>query len=209
MSRTIKKNDNFCYKCGKPYWNDGRTTGIGLCQCDKTVKDDDSIDDLLDKLDEYYLDSIYKDNKDPKENFMKHKITFENSKIKITFENSKIKATFEYPAEYSAKEVADPLDTGAGIAEPEGGGYERVICNSWDEAASRATANTADVVFPEATGDWGTITHVVLFSHIMFVMGFQRESIEMYLTDKNEKDNYTDSFKDEYSMTIKIYPKTP
>jgi len=191
MSRTIKKNDNFCFKCGKPYWNDGRTTGIGLCQCDKTVKDDDSIDDLLE------------------ENFMKHKITFENSKIKITFENSKIKATFEYPAEYSAKEVADPLDTGAGIAEPEGGGYERVICNSWDEAASRATANTADVVFPEATGDWGTITHVVLFSHIMFVMGFQRESIEMYLTDKNEKDNYTDSFKDEYSMTIKIYPKTP
>jgi len=110
---------------------------------------------------------------------------------------------------YVALSTADPLDTGAGIAEPEGGGYERVICNSWDEAASRATANTADVVFPEATGDWGTITHVVLFSHIMFVMGFQRESIEMYLTDKNEKDNYTDSFKDEYSMTIKIYPKTP
>jgi len=148
MSRTIKKNDNFCFKCGKPYWNDGRTTGIGLCQCDKTVKDDDSIDDLLE------------------ENFMKHKITFENSKIKITFENSKIKATFEYPAEYSAKEVADPLDTGAGIAEPEGGGYERVICNSWDEAASRATANTADVVFPEATGDWGTITHFALFDAI-------------------------------------------
>ena len=95
---------------------------------------------------------------------------------------------------YVALSTADPLDTGAGIAEPEGGGYERVICTS------RATANTADVVFPEATGNWGTIT---------FVMGFQRESIEMYLTDKNEKDNYTDSFKDEYSMTIKIYPKTP
>jgi len=75
-----------------------------------------------------------------KENFMKHKITFENSKIK---------ATFEYPAEYSAKEV------------------------------------------------------VVLFSHIMFVMGFQRESIEMYLTDINTKDIYTDSFKDEYSMLDK------
>jgi len=54
MSRTIKKNDNFCFKCGKPYWNDGRTTGIGLCQCDKTVKDDDSIDDLLDKKGEFY-----------------------------------------------------------------------------------------------------------------------------------------------------------
>jgi len=40
MSGTIKKDENFCSKCGKPYWNDGRTTGIGLCQCDKTVKFD-------------------------------------------------------------------------------------------------------------------------------------------------------------------------
>jgi len=70
-------------------------------------------------------------------------------KHKITFENSKIKATFEYPAEYSAKEV------------------------------------------------------VVLFSHIMSVMGFQQETIEMYLTDINTKDIYTDSFKDEYSMLDK------
>jgi len=67
---------------------------------------------------------------------------------------------------YVALSTADPLDTGAGIAEPEGGGYERVICNSWDEAASRATANTADVVFPEATGNWGTITHFALFDAI-------------------------------------------
>ena len=70
-------------------------------------------------------------------------------KHKITFEDSKIKATFEYPAEYSAKEV------------------------------------------------------VVLFSHIMSVMGFQQETIEMYLTDINTKDIYTDSFKDEYSMLDK------
>jgi hypothetical protein len=71
-------------------------------------------------------------------------------KHKITFEDSKIKATFEYPAEYSAKEV------------------------------------------------------VVLFSHIMSVMGFQQETIDMlYLTAKNEKGNYTDFFKDEYSMLDK------
>ena len=40
MSKTKKVDENFCSKCGKPYWNDGRTTGIGLCQCDKTVKVD-------------------------------------------------------------------------------------------------------------------------------------------------------------------------
>lgn len=67
---------------------------------------------------------------------------------------------------YIGLSTADPLDTGAGIAEPVGGGYVRVICNGWDAAASRVTANTADVVFPEATGDWGTITHFALFDAI-------------------------------------------
>ena len=41
-------------------------------------KVDDRIDDLLDKLDEYYLDSIYRDDKDPIENL--HKMIVENAK---------------------------------------------------------------------------------------------------------------------------------
>jgi len=68
---------------------------------------------------------------------------------------------------YIALSTADPLDTGVGIAEPVGDGYARVVCNTWDAAASRAIANTAAVEFPEAEGDgWGTITHFAIFDAI-------------------------------------------
>jgi len=75
---------------------------------------------------------------------------------------------FAVPANiYIALSTADPLDTGAGIAEPVGDGYARVVCNSWDVAASRATENTDIVTFPEAEGDgWGTITHFAIFDAI-------------------------------------------
>jgi len=74
---------------------------------------------------------------------------------------------FGVPADiYVALSTADPLDTGAGIAEPVGMSYARVIMNSWDVAASRATENTNQITFPQATGDWGTITHWAIYSAI-------------------------------------------
>jgi hypothetical protein len=36
--------------------------------------------------------------------------------------------------------------------------YSRVQCNSWAAASSRATSNSADITFPEASGSWGTVT---------------------------------------------------
>lgn len=66
---------------------------------------------------------------------------------------------------YIALSTADPLDTGAGIAEPSDG-YARVVCNTWDAAGSRATANTNEVAFAEASGAWGTITHFAIFDAI-------------------------------------------
>jgi len=72
---------------------------------------------------------------------------------------------FAVPANiYIALSTADPLDTGAGVAEPSPpNGYARVACNVWDAAASRAIANTGAIEFAEATGDWGTITHFAIF----------------------------------------------
>lgn len=67
---------------------------------------------------------------------------------------------------YVALWVGDPLDTGVGGAEVAGGSYARVVCNSWDAAAARATENTGAVTFPEATGSWGTVTHFALFDAI-------------------------------------------
>ncbi|KKL04262.1 hypothetical protein LCGC14_2617840 [marine sediment metagenome] len=49
-----------------------------------------------------------------------------------------------------------PTDVGGGT-ELSGGGYLRTVCNSWDPSSGGASANAIQVLFPEATGDWGTI----------------------------------------------------
>lgn len=64
---------------------------------------------------------------------------------------------------YMALSKADPGESGGSIDEPSGGDYARVQVNSWNAAASRATANTSAIQFPRATADWGTITHWALF----------------------------------------------
>ena len=67
---------------------------------------------------------------------------------------------------YVALSTADPLDTGAGIAEPSGGGYARVVMNVWDAAAARATANTNQITFAQASADWGTIAYWAIYDAI-------------------------------------------
>ena len=62
-------------------------------------------------------------------------------------------AAFTVPTNiYIALSTADPLDDGSGLTEPSGGAYARVLCNTWDTAASRKTANTNQANFPAATG---------------------------------------------------------
>ena len=67
---------------------------------------------------------------------------------------------------YVALSTADPLDTGAGIAEPVGASYARVVMNSWNAGASRATANTNQITFAQAEQDFGTITHWAIYDAI-------------------------------------------
>lgn len=53
--------------------------------------------------------------------------------------------------------------TGSNLAEPSGNGYARVAVNSTNgnfKAADRILTNQAYIYFPEATGSWGTITHM-------------------------------------------------
>lgn len=66
---------------------------------------------------------------------------------------------------YAALSTADPGEAGAGLAEPSGGSYARVqtAATDWNVAASGAVDNANPITFPEATGDWGSITHFALF----------------------------------------------
>lgn len=67
---------------------------------------------------------------------------------------------------YVALSTADPLDTGAGIAEPSGMGYVRIVMNSWDAATSRATENTNQITFAQSEGDWGTIAYWAIYDAV-------------------------------------------
>lgn len=68
---------------------------------------------------------------------------------------------YSAPTIYVGLSTADPLDDASGLAEPSDG-YARVACAAWSRTGSEVD-NDAAVEFPEATGDWGTITHVGLF----------------------------------------------
>ena len=73
---------------------------------------------------------------------------------------------------YFGLSTADPLDSVAGLAEPVGNGYARVAfinnASNWRAAVSGAGTkqNSNEITFPEATGSWGTVTHVALFDHV-------------------------------------------
>jgi hypothetical protein len=62
---------------------------------------------------------------------------------------------------YLALFTSDPTDAGTGT-EVSGGSYARQSI-SWNTPASGATTNSADVTFPQATGNYGTVTHIGIF----------------------------------------------
>jgi hypothetical protein len=78
-------------------------------------------------------------------------------------------STFAKPAAlWVSLHTADPTDAGTGT-EVSGGSYARVQNDpddaNWDDPGSTGgqTANTADIVFPDPTGNWGTITWSAIF----------------------------------------------
>lgn len=87
----------------------------------------------------------------------------EDALLDHVFENT---AYTSPTALYVALSTADPLDTGAGIAEPVGNGYARQSEDNWDVASSRASENTDALVWTASGGDWGSITHWALFDHV-------------------------------------------
>lgn len=73
------------------------------------------------------------------------------------------KATFSTPSVYVGLSQADPGEDGTGVSEPSGGSYARVSTAPADWTRSANTmSNSGEIVFPTATGDWGTITHFFL-----------------------------------------------
>lgn len=77
----------------------------------------------------------------------------ENKILDKVFKNTDFSVTTVYVALFTA----DPGEASGGT-EVSGGSYARTAA-TFATAASGATSNNADIVFPEATGNWGTVTH--------------------------------------------------
>lgn len=78
------------------------------------------------------------------------------------------KTSYTMPTAYVGLSTADPLDDASGLAEPSGNGYARVATAGadWNASSGGSISNANDITFPEATGNWGTITHFALFDAI-------------------------------------------
>lgn len=64
-------------------------------------------------------------------------------------------------AVYIALLTADPGEAGVTTNEISGGGYARQAA-TFDAPVDGVTQNTYDIEFPQATADWGTVSHVLL-----------------------------------------------
>lgn len=75
------------------------------------------------------------------------------------------KTAFPMPTAFVGLSTADPLDDASGLAEPVGNGYARVttVGGDWNAASGGSISNANDVTFPQASGDWGTLTHFAVF----------------------------------------------
>lgn len=75
------------------------------------------------------------------------------------------KGAYAPPTIYVALSAADPDEDESGVDEPDGGGYARVAtaAGDWSNAAGGLLDNVVAIEFDAAVGDWGTMTHFVLF----------------------------------------------
>lgn len=76
------------------------------------------------------------------------------------------KAAFTMPTTvYLALFTASPTDTGSTAAEVTGGAYARQAITATMSATNATTgvsSNASAVIFPQATADWGTISHLAI-----------------------------------------------
>jgi hypothetical protein len=78
------------------------------------------------------------------------------------------KDSYSPPTIYVGLSTADPFDDASGLSEPAGNGYARIATNAsdWNAASAGVIYNSNELIFSEATGNWGTITHFALFDAV-------------------------------------------
>lgn len=77
-------------------------------------------------------------------------------------------ASNTFPANlYIGLSSTQPDNTGGNVTEPAGNNYSRVLSvnnsTNWPAASGRVKSNGTDIIFPAATGDWGTMGWFVIY----------------------------------------------
>jgi len=90
--------------------------------------------------------------------------TYANNMLDMVFS----KAANTMPATlYYGLSSTLPTNTGTNVTEPSGGSYARVAvtnnATNFPAASGRAKSNGTVIVFPTATGNWGDMTHFVVY----------------------------------------------
>lgn len=77
------------------------------------------------------------------------------------------KSAMAMPSVYLGLFTSDPTDAGTGT-EVTGGAYARqpIPAASWNAAANGSITTSADVTFPTATANWGTVTHIGIYDGV-------------------------------------------
>lgn len=89
----------------------------------------------------------------------------EDALIKHLFKNT----PFTSPGDqiWIALSTADPLETGAGLAEPaDTYARQQVTAANWTDNADGSVQNAAQIQWAVATASWGTLTHVAIMSAV-------------------------------------------
>jgi hypothetical protein len=78
------------------------------------------------------------------------------------------RGTNNFPTDYYiALSSVQPTNTGGNVTEPAGNNYSRVhsLNNdaNWPAARGRTKSNGQDILFPAATGDWGTMAFFAIY----------------------------------------------
>lgn len=64
---------------------------------------------------------------------------------------------------YVSLHTGSPGEANDGANEVSGNNYARVQVSSWVAPTDGVTSNTAAIEFPEASGSWGTISHIGIY----------------------------------------------
>jgi hypothetical protein len=75
------------------------------------------------------------------------------------------KTAWTMPTAYVGLSTTTPNGTDGNVTEPSGNAYARVTTSgaTWTTASAGAIDSAAAITFPTATGNWGTVTHVVVY----------------------------------------------